>query len=326
MLRLAAMDVLEHLLSAPVERPAPPDLAAWSARLAACPFPRPIDRALWAGFESDRLGYAFVGGYRAALSRLLAWGAETLGDATERPYAWPPSDARLCLAATESGGAHPRAIATTLREERGALVVRGEKTFATLASASDELLVVVSRGADAEGRSRLALVRVRAGSPGLVVADRPPTPFAPEIPHARVTLNDVVVASDDVLPGDGYAVYLKPFRTIEDVHVLAAALGLLVRSARAFGDGRVVAETACALAVALRDLSDRAPSDPAAHVALSGLFHGAQTLFATHADAWKEADPDAAERWRRDAPLLLVADGARQKRTAAAWQLLTSPP
>ena len=316
------MDVLEHLLRAPAERRPQPDLSAWFTHLAACPFSRPIDRALWAGFESDRLGFAFVGGYQAALARLLAWGAETLGDAPPRPYAWPASGARLCLAATEAGGAHPRAIATTLREERGALVVRGEKTFATLASVSDEVLVVASRGAGEDGTNRLALVRVRASSPGVVIADRAPPPFAPEIPHARVTLTDVVVASEDVLPGDGYSVYLKPFRTIEDVHVLAAALGLVVRSARAFAFDRVVAETACALAFALRDLSERAPSDPAAHVALAGLFHGTRALLAAHAGEWTKADAATAERWHRDAPLLVVADGARQKRTAAAWQRL----
>ncbi|MBX3203944.1 MAG: acyl-CoA dehydrogenase family protein [Labilithrix sp.] len=283
-----------------------------------------MDRALWAGFESDRLGFAFVGGYRAALSRLLAWGAETLGDAAPRPFPWPSIDARMSLAATESGGAHPRAIATTLREESGALVVRGEKTFATLASSSEAMLVVASRGADADGKNRLALVRVRTSAPGVVVADRPPTPFAPEIPHARVTLDDVVVASEDVLPGDGYDVYLKPFRTIEDTHVLAAALGLVVRSARAFGFDRVVAETACAQALSLRALAERAPSDPAGHVALAGLFQGARTLLTTHAGEWQKAGAAVAERWHRDAPLLVVADGARQKRTAAAWEILGS--
>ena len=32
----------------------------------------------------------------------------------------------------------------------------------------------------------------------------------------------VVVADGDWLPGDGYANYIKPFRTIEDIHVFAA--------------------------------------------------------------------------------------------------------
>ncbi len=33
------------------------------------------------------------------------------------------------------------------------------------------------------------------------------------------------VADDELLPGDGYDDLLKPFRTIEDTHVLAAAVG-----------------------------------------------------------------------------------------------------
>ena len=36
----------------------------------------------------------------------------------------------------------------------------------------------------------------------------------------------------DLLPGDGYDIYLKPFRTIEDIHVHAALIGYLVGVAR----------------------------------------------------------------------------------------------
>ena len=39
--------------------------------------------------------------------------------------------------------------------------------------------------------------------------------FVPEISHAEVELDRVKVSDADVLPGDGYDDYLKPFRTIE---------------------------------------------------------------------------------------------------------------
>ena len=77
------MDVLEHLLRSPPSGETVASLAAWFGRLATCPFERPLDRALWAGFEADRLGFAFVGGYRAALDRLMTHAAEA--DRTSRP-------------------------------------------------------------------------------------------------------------------------------------------------------------------------------------------------------------------------------------------------
>jgi len=303
-----------------------PNLEAWFARLNECPFEDPIDRALWSGFEADRLGYAFIGGYHAALSRLFMRESEKLGTSAERRYNWPTREARLSLAATESGGAHPRAIETRLVEEAGALVVRGEKTFATLASVADEILVVASRGEGLDGKNLLSIVRVRRGSPGVSIEDRPATPFAPEIPHARVTLTDVAVSSEDVLPGDGYTTYLKPFRTIEDTHVLAATLGYVIAAARAHAFKPEVAEGALALVVALRALTALLPSDPIRHLALAGLFACTSRLIADHASEWVKAPAEIAERWQRDQPLLLVASQAREQRTATAWKALSSPP
>src|SRR5262245_7801337 len=119
------MSALEHHLL----RSKPPDgpitsIEAWFARIASCPYEEPLQRALWSGFEADRLGYAFAGGYHAALGRLV--------DHARLP------EAKISLAATESGGAHPRAIETRLDGVGAELRLRGEKTFATLASVADE--------------------------------------------------------------------------------------------------------------------------------------------------------------------------------------------
>src|SRR5437588_11886352 len=90
-------------------------------------FSSTVDRAAAGGFVADRIGYAFLAGYRAALARL------------------DPTLSRASLCATEEGGAHPRAIKTRLAPQRdGAFVLDGEKTFATLASAAETLLVVAS--------------------------------------------------------------------------------------------------------------------------------------------------------------------------------------
>jgi len=254
-----------------------------------------VARALWAGLHADRLGYAFAGGYEAALTRLL--GARPAGV--------------VALAATEAGGAHPRAIAT--RFENG--TVTGEKTFATLANVADELLVVATRGANGEGKNDLVVVRVTTKAAGVTIEKRPDTPFAPEIPHAIVRFEHTPAT---LLPGDGYSAFLKPFRTIEDVHVLAATVGYLL----GVGFSEAVRAELAVLADELVRLGEADANDPATHVLLDGAFAGARRILA--ALDWSKVAEAERERWHRDAALLMVADGARRKRTEAAWARLAS--
>ncbi len=301
------MTILEHLLRTTPPREPIASLDAWLERLSASPYAAPIERALWAGFEADRLGYAFAGAYGAALQRLLGIAAP----------------AKLSLCATEPGGAHPRAITTKLEKVGGEMFVRGEKTFATLASVADELLIVASRGVGSDGKNRLRLVRVKPKANGVTIKDRENTHFAPEIPHAVVTLLNVVVRDDDVLPGDAYTEYLKPFRTIEDAHVLAATLGYVIREARANDFTPALVECAVPLVLALGEVVKRPPLDPIAHIALAGLFTNARRLIAEHDAEWEKAPSETRDRWRRDMGLLMIAENARTKRTEAAWKTLS---
>lgn len=260
-----------------------------------------IAHAFAAGQAADRLGYAFTGGYHAALARLM----------NEEP------GKKRCLAATEKGGGHPRAIETTLNGGR----LNGEKTFATLATVAEEILVVASRGVVGD-KKQLCLVRLAPSAPGMTITARAPTPFAPEIPHALVKLEDVAVPDSDVLPGDGYERYLKPFRTIEDTHVLAAAIGYVLGAARRCGMNRELSEALLALMPAVERVAELKPLDPHAHVMLAGAFTLTRRVLAEHDAEWEKAAPEERERWRRDLPLLMVAEQARTKRTAAAWDTL----
>lgn len=314
------MAILEHLIRNPAawSPPAEADdatmLASFVDHLRACPYERSVDRALWAGAEADRLGFAFVGGYAAALERLIT---------TSGAHAATAS-CRRSLCATEAGGAHPKAIATQLAPsgEPGSWLLRGEKTFATLASVAEELLVVATTGRDDAGRQRLRLVRVRTDAPGVVVENRPATTFTPEVPHAIVRLTDVTVRDADVLPGDGWTEYVKPFRTIEDLHVLAATLAYVTRAAAAHGMAHDLVEGTLAGASALRGIADDDPRAPATHLVLAGVFDAARRLLDAHESEWSHAAQATAARWRRDRPLLEVAGRARVERTHAAWRTL----
>jgi acyl-CoA dehydrogenase len=314
--RTGEADPLTFLLSAPPSRGPFADVHAFGARLRECPFEAPLPRALWGGFHADRLGFAFFAGYWAALDQLMRHAAASQG--LPSPFPVPRLAERICLAATERGGGHPRAIATRLEERGGALLVTGEKTFATLASAADELLVVATRGEGDDGRPRLCLVRVRPLAAGVTVRDRDPLPFAPEVPHASVILADAPVAREDVLPGDGYLHYLKPFRTIEDTHVLAATVGLLLGVCRAHGFERDVTLELVSLAAALLDVAAEDATSPRVHLVLAGLFATARRLIGALAPAFETIDREERARWERDQPLLHTAESARTKRTEAA--------
>ncbi len=301
------MDALRHLLvDPPPERAIDSPSACFEmleALDAALADSSTIDRAAIGGFAADRLGYAFLAGYRAALARV------------------DPTLSRASLCATESGGAHPRAIATRLEPRDDGFALTGDKTFATLASSAATLLVVAS-----SGRNSLHVARIPADRAGVTIADREAMPFAPEIPHARVALRGVRVARDEVLEGDGYLRLLKPFRTLEDMHVAAAWLGHVVRLVRLFGEPRDLADRALAALAALRDLGRRDPLDAVLHVALAGVFTDAHAVAAGCTLA--AADEATRARWQRDLPLFAVAGQARDLRRTAAWTALegTKPP
>ena len=53
-----------------------------------------------------------------------------------------------------------------------------------------------------------------------------------QLGHLFVSLSDVAITAHEILPGDGYDRYLKPFRTVEDIHVHAALLGHAIGAAR----------------------------------------------------------------------------------------------
>jgi len=259
----------------------------------------PIARAFLGGARADRLGFAFVAGYRAALEALVP----------DRPS---ELSTLAALCATEVAGNHPRAIETTL--EGGKL--RGHKKWITLGGAAETLLVVAKVG-EADGRPQLSLAAVRADAPGVRVTALPETPFVPEVPHAEAHFEDVEVTY--VFPGDGYADYLKPFRTVEDLHVHAAFLGYALRATLAAADEEGT-ERLLAVVAAVEALAGTPTASITTHLALAGVIASTNDLVARLESTLTAADP----RFPRDRALLLVAGKARTARRETAWRALTS--
>lgn len=310
-------DVLMEMLqasAAPPLKDLPDWRQRWLALVAAHTRGSPAERAMRGGAMADRLGWAFAAGYQAA----MAAGFPQSGAAGLQAFC-----------ATESGGNRPRDISTTLQHKDGAWRLSGTKTWSTFGQACDSLFVVAREefGVDNTAPSRpvLRVVCVPATAEGVCFLPQPPLPFIPEVPHCGVTLHDVIVPDDAVLPGDGYSDYLKPFRTIEDIHVMLALLAHGLREVRRLG-GAAEASLLSALGAALASaaaLSEQDPAAPLTHWLLDAAMDNAAALYervglllAAH-----PADP-AAARWQRDARLFGVAGKARALRAQRARELL----
>ena len=306
------MNLIDTCLRAPTAVPDRASVAAWWPRWrdGAARAATPAAQALLGGFDADRVGWAFASGYQAALRAL-------------QPDLPPDAVAAFCV--TEDAGNRPRDIRTRFVPQAGATVaISGAKRWTTLGPDSSVLLIVGAlppQGSDA--RPQLKVARVAAGTPGLQLLPMPETRFVSEVPHARVQLDGVVVAAAALLPGDGYERYVKPFRSIEDIHVTLAVLGYLLREARQRRWPTGFAERLCAALLTLAALSDAAADAPATHVALAGALAQAHALYDEAGSLWAAAGADpAAQRWQRDAALFAVASSARGLRAARAWERL----
>ena len=301
--------IFQHLLTADPAVTPSEDLHAWWDRHRDLAMDRtfPVDHALAAGFAMDRVGWAFATGYQCALARLFP------GLPPGRPAA---------LAVTEAAGGHPRAIATLLAGPPGARTLSGHKRFITLGFYAEVLFVVATTGTDDAGRPRLVVAMMEAWAPGITLTAGPETPFAPEVPHGAADFRGVSVPDNAVLPGDGYADYVKPFRTVEDAHVTAAVGAYLLRLAREHRWPRESVADLVAVLAGVRAAALADPRSPAVHIALDGLLRALRVWIASaavHLDALPEP---ARSRWVRDQGLLVVADRVRAARTEAAWTAL----
>ncbi|MDM4771983.1 acyl-CoA dehydrogenase family protein [Solimonas sp. SE-A11] len=282
---------LETLLTGPCKAPACPDVASWWPRHLARSRETPdtMTQAILGGYHADRVGWAFASAYQAALRALV-------------PQL--PADTVAALCVTEKDGNSPRAIRSELREG----LLNGAKRWATLGP-EGQLFLVVAR--DAEVLSDLPVLRVlciSADQAGVQVEAMPPTPFVPEVPHASLCFENVTVADSAVLPGDGYLHYVKPFRTVEDLHVQAAVLAYLVREALRLRWPRGWIERAAAQLLALEALATLPSLANTTHAALAGALTGVAALVADADRHWQASEADeAALRWKRDRALFTVA-------------------
>ena len=311
-MRQPRFDILHEVLTAPIE-PAPwrsldefrPDLHRLLDTAA-----HPIDAAIRGGFRSDVLAGAFVAGYQSALQSL---------------FPDLPRDRIVSLCVTEQGGGHPRAILTRLEKgASGTYTLTGDKRWSTLSNQAGLLLVVAREAEDpATNRAVFRVVRVAADAPGVSIVPMPETPFVPEIRHAEVSLRGVVVHETGLLPGDGYELYVKPFRTVEDIHVHAAGAGYLMRLSRRYNLDKPLMERLVHVISSLTTLAAADPKDPVTHIVLAGVLEQSRLALQDFDSALAAAAPDVHAKFMLDKPIFSIAARVRAERTTKAWERLS---
>jgi len=271
----------------------------------------PFDQAIIGGFLSDRVAFAFAGGYQSAIHHMIP--------------SLPPT--RLAsIAITEEGGAHPRAIKATISpdiDEGDNFRISGRKEWITLAAEADTLIVAASAGVSADGRNQIRLAYIPSNADGMTITPMHSVKIVPEISHCEVMLDNVHVSANDLLPGDGYTRYIRPFRTIEDIHVSAGICGYLSRISQESNWDATIREELFSLIASLRGLSEDDPEAPSLHVALGGALSIEQKILNSLQSSWDLVDVDTRDRWKRDSIILGVAGKVREARLAKAWENLT---
>lgn len=257
--------------------------------------PTPFELAQFGGRLAATPGLAFFAGYQGALRAL--WPSAP----------WTPG--ALCV--TENRSTRPADLHTRLN----GLSLSGRKDFVTAAAAADWWLVA-AREEQPQQPVQLAVGVVRNGTPGARLEPLPDLALMPDIGHARLHLDG---AHCERLAGDGWDTYVKPFRSIEDLHVLSAVGAWLFGVGQESAWPQALQLRLLALLAGCAEVSRQCPTLATTHLLLAGLFEQVAALdgeldaaFATGAEQW-------ARLWQRDKGLLAIAAGARAKRLHKAW-------
>ena len=257
----------------------------------------PFELAVAGGRRMATPGLAFLVGYQAALRML-----------------WPSAPSSLgALCATEQRSLRPADMQTRLSDLR----LSGRKDFVTAGDAADWLLVA-ARSEEPGETPRLSLAVVYPGEPGVRVEKLPALPLMPDISHGRLHLDGALC---ELLAGDGWNAYVKPFRTLEDVYVLSAMTAWLYGVGQDSGWSQPLLLRLLALLAGCAEASRQPPNNSAGHVLLGGLFAQFDALKNEIDQALAEGNPEWAQMWQRDQSVMQLAAGARAKRLAKALHI-----
>ncbi|NBA94696.1 acyl-CoA dehydrogenase [Pseudomonas sp. R5(2019)] len=256
----------------------------------------PFELAVLGGRAVTTPGLAFLVGYQAALRAL-----------------WPSAPASLgALCATEQHSVRPADMRTRLDDLR----LTGSKDFVTAGHAA-EWLLVAARSEASGAAVQLSLAVVYVGEPGVRLETLPVLPLIPDIGHASVQLDNVLC---ERLAGDGWDAYVKPFRSLEDLYVLAALSAWLYGVGQECDWPQSLQLRLIGVLAGCAEASRQSVDQPTSHLLLGGLFEQFAQLKQPLDEAFATGPVHWAQLWQRDQDVLEIASAARAKRLEEAWR------
>ncbi len=252
------------------------------------------------GLRCSNLSQAFALAYRCALQTLV-------------PTLDKSSWAAMCV--TEAQGNHPKQLQAYLDETQK---VFGHKSFVTMAGLAKQLIVIVKQG-EQDGRPCLKAMKISTDDPHVDVSVMPAMKMLQEVPHGQVHFNG---AAGELLHGDGHELYSKPFRTLEDAHILVACSAMLLGQALRNQLDSAVVQKALSVVAVVKDLM---PQDyPWQHLQLAEGFSLFSQLCELFDQELSSCSPAFSQQWQADKALFSIAGKARAARTEKAVRALKS--
>ncbi len=258
-----------------------------------------FERALLGGRLAATPGLAFLAGYQAALRALLPSAPQGIG--------------ALCV--TEQRSSKAADIQTRLLNGQ----LTGQKDF-VIGGDYAQWLIVLARSEAKQQAPRLTAVLVATDNTSVSLQSRSALPIVPDIPHSSVQFS---LSPCMVLAGDGWNDFNKPFRTLEDGHVLAALCAWLYGQSLLDQWPQDLQLQLIALLAGLKETLQQPNKEAATHLLLGGIlaqFASLQTLISQALSA--HSSHATALAWQRDKAILEIARPARMRRLEVALNTL----
>jgi len=273
-----------------------------------------IDRAIIGGVLADRMAYAFLSGYENAL---------------QNHFTILPAQSLAAFCVSEKGGSRPKAMKTTLSQGHNAdtYILNGQKSFVTCADEAQWLIIAATlteadkskTDMEVSTRPNIKLALIDANTLGLTFTVSTELPFIPEIRKGSLELKDVKVTADNILPGDGYSHYVKPFSCIESIYIMAATSAFLFRLACLFDWPKTLQEQVLSTLLNIKHLEEGDMCSPATEIMVSGVKAQLKHITETSKPLWDKLPEQHQHRLQRDCGMLLMSDKNHLTRLERAW-------
>ena len=263
----------------------------------------PFDKAVLGGFICQQFSFAFMAGYQAALEKMF-------------PAIAPGELKALCV--SEEKGGHPKAIHTTLLHHQ----IKGVKTYITAGSEVAHLLVLCKTDTIVDGKPLLKMVHLPSTANNVELTNFE-LPFMREVKHGKLALHNTPITPDQILEGDGFQQYTKPFRTLEDILVSAAYQAMLLRQAIDYNWEEAIRDQLLLNIYILRNLLSLPPSAKETHLLLTANEQNFEQLLPSiEVNIGKHSPDDFQSDWALNKRVIFLGQKLKEIRLKKARAVL----